>query len=299
MHHRKTVLVALTSVALASLVIDGFARAPVQSADSRPLSFEVVSIKANKSGDFPAPIATSPGGRFTATNVPARALILYAYQMLGFQLDGGPSWLGADRFDITAKAQDEASPEQIRLMLRTLLADRFKLKVRRETRELALYDLVVSRRDGKLGPQLRRAEPDCSSVAPVIGAPPDPSRPPTCGYLGPAPGVSLAAGRSNMSFRGLTMEAFARFLVPMFRRGVTDRTGLTGYFDGDFDFTSEFGPPPPPPGVGDPIDRPTLPSIFTVLPEQLGLKLEPTKGPVEVLVIESVEKPVGDVAQPF
>ena len=86
------------------------------------------------------------------------------------------------------------------------------------------------------------------------------------------------------------MEAFAKLLVGMVRRGVIDRTGLSGYFDGDFDFTTELGPPPPPPGVPDPNDRQSFPTIFTAVQEQLGLKLDSKKGPVDLLVIDHLEK---------
>ena len=90
------------------------------------------------------------------------------------------------------------------------------------------------------------------------------------------------------------MEGFARFLVPAVRRGVIDRTGLTGYFDADFEPTVEIPPPPPPPGVPDPFDRQSFPTIFTVVQEQLGLKLDSQKGPVDVLVIDRMEKPTED-----
>ena len=90
------------------------------------------------------------------------------------------------------------------------------------------------------------------------------------------------------------MEAFARFLGTMVRRHVADQTGLTGYFDGEFDYTAELGPPPPPPGIPDPFDRQSFPSIFTVLQERLGLKLESRKSQLPVLVIDSVEKPSPD-----
>lgn len=199
-----------------------------QSADrARGPSFEAASITPNRSGDLRVTIQPLPGGRFTATNVPMRAVIRFAYRIQNFQVDGGPGWLSADRFDIVAKGADTASQDQLR-------------------------------------------------------------------FIGPLPGSNFQSGRATMAFRGLTMEAFARFLVPMFDRAVVDRTGLAGYFDGDFDPSTEFPPPPPPPGVADPFDRQSFPSIFTVLSEQLGLKLESTRGPVEVFVIDRVEKPSAD-----
>lgn len=90
------------------------------------------------------------------------------------------------------------------------------------------------------------------------------------------------------------MAALAKILVPMVHRTVTDRTGLAGYFDADFDFLMEVGPPPPPPGIPDPFDRSSFLSVFTVFPEQLGLKLESTRGPVDVLVIDGAERPTPD-----
>jgi uncharacterized protein (TIGR03435 family) len=92
----------------------------------------------------------------------------------------------------------------------------------------------------------------------------------------------------------MTMAALAKILVPMVRRSVSDQTGLTGYFDADFDFLAEVGPPPPPPGLPDPFDRASFPTVFTVLPEQLGLKLESRRGPIEVLVIDRAEPPTPD-----
>jgi uncharacterized protein (TIGR03435 family) len=90
------------------------------------------------------------------------------------------------------------------------------------------------------------------------------------------------------------MPALAKILIPMVRRSVTDRTGLDGYFDAEFDFLAEIGPPPPPPGLPDPFDRGSFLSVFTVFPEQLGLKLESTKGSVDVLVIDRVDRPTPD-----
>lgn len=156
---------------------------------------------------------------------------------------------------------------------------------------------MKARSDGKIGPQLRPTQADCASAPPPsnLGIGPSPSNgPPACGYFGMAPGTDVRSGRGGFAFRGQTMAALAKILVPMVHRTVTDRTGLAGYFDADFDFLMEVGPPPPPPGIPDPFDRSSFLSVFTVFPEQLGLKLESTRGPVDVLVIDGAERPTPD-----
>ena len=256
-------------------------------------AFEVASIKSNASGALRVSIQASPGGRFTAINAPVRALIRHAYQLQDFELTGGPKWLDSERFDIVARADGEPPAAQIRLMLRALLAERFKLQLHSQTRELPLYALVMARRDGKTGAGLRRTESDCAGTAPlqdVLGitptsGPPDPDA--ACGFFGPGPGGSV-------KFRGVTIEVLARFLAPPVHRPVVDRTGLTGYFDADLEVTAEFGPPPPPPGVADRVDRASLPSIFTAIQDRLGLKLEAQRGPVTVLVIDRLERTTPD-----
>jgi uncharacterized protein (TIGR03435 family) len=264
----------------------------------RQLVFEAASVKANRSGDVGWRLAPQPGGRLTGTNVPAAALIRFAYDLPDFQVMGGPNWLSSDRFDIVAKAEGDASVAQERVMLRRLLADRFKLIAHTETQQLPIYALVIARSDGRIGPRLRRAEGDCGRVdQPSSDAAfgPSPSNgPPRCGYFGFAPGTDLPSGRGGMAFRGLTMAALAKTLVPMVRRSVSDQTRLTGYFDAEFDFMIELPPPPPPPGVPNPSGREPLVSVFTVFPEQLGLKLDSRRGPVEVLVIDRAEQPTPD-----
>ena len=126
--------------------------------------FEVASIKPNKSGDMRVMMSVQPGGRFTATNVTLRMMIRNAYQLQEFQITGGPSWIADERFDIVAKAETgdgigdpfraepNGQPSRGQLMIRALLADRFKLVAHNETRELPIYALVKARNDGKLGP---------------------------------------------------------------------------------------------------------------------------------------------------
>jgi uncharacterized protein (TIGR03435 family) len=260
-------------------------------------AFEAASVKPNKSGDARSILVPQAGGRLTGTNVTAAELIRFAYGLPDFQISGGPNWLSADRFDIVAKADSDASVDQKRLMLRGLLAERFKLTAHIETRELPIYALVIARSDRRIGPQLRRTEADCAHATPpaFLGIGPSPSNgPPACGFFGMAAGTDFRAGRGGFAFRGLTMAALAKTLVPMVHRSVSDQTGLNGYFDAEFDFLAEIGPPPPPPGLPDPFDRASFLSVFTVLPEQLGLKLDSRRGPVEVLVIDHAEQPTPD-----
>jgi uncharacterized protein (TIGR03435 family) len=255
-------------------------------------AFEAASIRPNKSGSSILGIAPQPGGRFMATNVTVGLLIRNAYQLPRFRVSEGPDWIESDRFDVVATAGYDAPQSQLRLMVQTLLAERFKLKVHTQTREQPVYELVMARRDGRLGPNLRRTEHDCTgedwpNLLPA-------SITTRCGLIGAASDVEIRSGRSRFALLGTSMEGFARFLQGPVRRYVFDRTGLDGYFNGEFDFTVEIDPPPPPPGLPDPYDRTNFQTIFTVLPEQLGLKLEPTTGPVDVLVIDSVERPTPD-----
>ena len=257
-------------------------------------AFDAASVRPNKSGSSLLQMVPQPGGRFAATNVTLGMLIRNAYQVPPFRIYGGPKWIESDRFDVAASVAGNPPQDQIRLMLQRLLAERFKLRVHTERRDQPVFNLVVARRDRRLGPQLRRSEADCAGVSAAVSGLPPPDGPPRCGYIGPAPGSVLSSGHVSMAFRGVTMEGFARFLVAAVRRNVTDRTGLSGYFDGDFESTIEFSPPPPPPGIPDPFDRQNFPSIYTVLQEQLGLKLDSTRGLVDVLVIDTAEPPIPD-----
>ena len=256
-------------------------------------AFEVASVRPNTSGYAGMNLESQPGGRLTGTNVTAALLIEFAYELPNFLMSGGPGWLDSDRFDVVAKAEGNATLNQKRMMLRRLLAERFKLAVHTESRHLAIYAMVMARNDGSLGPQLRRTKAECASADSSLnlGIGPSPAGgPPLCGFFGFAPGTQFSAGRGGLAFRGLTMTALANVFVPILRRSVRDDTGLAGYFDGDFDFIAEFPLPPPPPGMPNPFDAP-FGSVFAVLPDQLGLKLESTKAPVDILVIDSVERP--------
>jgi uncharacterized protein (TIGR03435 family) len=287
--------------------------AQAQSPERLP-SFEVVSVKQNNSGPGGRmQMITQPGGRFLATNAPLKLVISDAFlgaQPLGpSRVLGGPEWIDSARYDINAKASQEfqrptgglpGPPKELLLMLRSLLEDRFKLKAHLETRELPVYELVVARVDGKLGPQLRQSTLDCDAVlaARRAGAPEPPRQPmepPQCGAMrGPARIIS--GGIPMQQFTTMLTVALADDSGSVGRdqgRLVIDKTGLTGRFEFMLAFTPQQMPTQaPPPGV-PPID-PNGPGFFTALEEQLGLKLQSARGPVEVVVIDSVERPTPD-----
>jgi len=258
---------------------------PVWLVAQAPLAFDVASIKPNNSGAIPEQVRFyPPSGRVTMTNVTVRRLIQQAYQLQDQQLSGGPGWIASERFDILANSEaTNLSPMDRWAMVRALLADRFKLKTHVEMRELSVFALVLSRRDGTIGEHLKRVTPDCSPPAAPRTTPIDLSIPNQCGVLMGGPG--------RMNFRGVTMEAIAAQLSSRVGRSIVDRTGLAGRFDLDV----EFAPTPVRSDGSDPSlgDRPTsdAPSIYTAIQEQLGLKLESQKTAIDVTVIDRVEHP--------
>ena len=277
-----------------------------QQADAAAPTFEVATIKLNNSDDQRQFIRRQPGGRVTVTNIPARQLILIAYQLQSFQVVGGPSWITTDRFDITAKLEANTPPatlpntgsaarfeqDPIQQALRTLFAHRFKLKRHRETREMDIYALVLAKPGSGPGAGLKQSTTDCSPAAVAArrggqsqGPPgPSPSDASFCGLTG-------RPGQIRMG--GSLLSDATTVLGQITGRMVIDRSGLSG----NWDFTLTFRPDMPfglPPGVDPPTIDPAAPSIFTALQEQLGLKLESTKGPVDVLVIDGIEHPTLD-----
>jgi len=239
-------------------------------------AFDVASVKANHSGLPTVNFGMPGGGRFTATNAPLREIIRVAFDNVpDFLIVDAPEWIRVERFDISARAEGGPDRDQLFTMIRTLLADRFKLATHRETRELPQYTLMRAKPDGALGPRLRPAAADCAAImaAAQKGTPPPRSDRILCGSRN-RPGL-IAVG-------GMTMDQIARGLWPQLGRVVIDRTGLQGSYDVDLEFA---------PDLSTPSD---LPSIFTAVQEQLGLKLESTRGPADVLVIDHVERPRED-----
>ena len=284
------------------------AQAPAAADPS--VTFDVASVKPNKSGDGRMMIGAPPGGRFTMTNIPLRQIIQLAYQIQPFQLIGGPGWIGNDRFDIIAKAPDNtpgfgppgsASPGPMQYMLRNLLADRFNLKVHTESREMPIYAMILARPDGKLGPKLQAATVDCAAMRGRRGGGPGgaPAGPPPIPAPGERPQCGMFMGIGSIAAGGVTLTQLATTLSPRVGRIVIDRTGLTGLYEFNLDFTPDQipqgGPGVAPPGAPPlPVIDPNGPSIYTAIQEQLGLKLDSQRGPVDVVVIDSVEQPTAD-----
>ena len=250
--------------------------------DTDGLVFAVASVKPTSAGarEF-YPVAMDPDGRFAWKNVTLGRLIRSAYRMPPSRpMVGAPSWFNSDRFDVEARAEGRPTEEQTWSMVQSLLADRFKLKVHDETRDLPVYTLVVARSEGGLGARIR---PSACVAEDKVSLPPGPL---DLGRPIPLPcgGVRSMTLQGTIQARFATMAKFADALGMLVGRPVQDRTGLSGRFDLEVEWTPAPGPPgPAAPGVG--------PATFAAIEEQLGLRLEPQTGPVDVLVVDHVERP--------
>jgi len=235
-------------------------------------TFEVATIKPSDPTAQGSSVGIAPGGIFRARNVTLKRLMQQVYDVRGYQILGGPAWLGTQGYDIQAKGNGPAVSEedlakmtnaerdqfQVQMIarVRALLEDRFQLKVHRETKEMPIYSLVAA----KGGPKLTaRTEPSGRDGFNVRG------------------GSGKDASTLDVTGTRVRMSSLVRFLSEQVERPVVDKTGLTG----DYDFKMNFVP-----GLAD-ADGP---SVFTALQEQLGLRLESQKGPVEMVVIDGVEK---------
>jgi uncharacterized protein (TIGR03435 family) len=229
-----------------------------------------------------------PGGRIDVVNVPIIDLIVNAWHVLPFQIFGAPSWVKTARYDISAKPEKPPKPSDVKLMLKALLMESFGLAVQRETRNLPIYALVIAEKDGKLGPSLTQStEGSCTAHDPEMSSPvPVPGKPSSrwCGLLMMQP--------RRLNGAGVSVSSLAEQLSLTTGRHVTDMTGLKGYYDINLQWTSDEGqlPIPDQPKAASPSD-PSGQSLFAALRGQLGVKLESTKGPVEVIVIDHVERP--------
>ncbi len=269
---------------LVGIVILGGTLATLEA--QSPLKFEVATIRLNKSDETRVSGGFQPGGVYRVTNYTLRSLIAAAYLRPqinpDFLISGGPRWIDSDRFDIEAKADGEfpvvSGPESVsstrRVMLQSLLAERFQLKVHMASFERPIYVLTMVGGNRKHISGLIGAAVDCT----------------TAGIR--APSCTPRIGPGMLDLHGTTMRQFAGLLPRFVDRMVRDQTGLTGSLDLKLNWTPAprewVAPPNPDVALAPPADGP---SIFTAIQEQLGLKLEPSRGPVEFLVIDEAERP--------
>lgn len=231
-------------VATAVLLVAAIAKA------QQPV-FDVASVKINRLGEGGGQ-RTSRNGVVEFTNSTLEACIRWAYDIRDFQIVGAPSWLNGDRYDIHAKAAPSTSDQQLRVMLQALLAERFGLKVHRETKELPMYSLVVWKGGGKGGAKLKKTTAGVST---------------------------LSAGPDRITDRAVTMATLSSQLSTVLERVVVDKTGLADRYDIKLEWVPELEA-----STGD------GPSVLSAIQEQLGLKLEAGKGQVEVIAIDHVER---------
>jgi uncharacterized protein (TIGR03435 family) len=264
-------------------------RAPLTQATTQETardSFVHASIKPHSPATPRHSLTPIIDGRFTATDFTLKDVLMWTNRMLAGQLIGLPPWAYSDRFDLEAQVGSElsnlgdSSHPRIMAMLRTLVADRFKLELSRETRQMPVADLMVANRDGKLGAGLKPSAGDCKDTreSPYV-------TPESCGIL--KMGSGLLIGKK------LTMKVLGGMLSwwNEVDRVVYDRTDLDGYFDVHLEFTSDAPPPFDESAKTGAKSAPISPALLTALETQLGLRLEAKQGPVDVLVIRQAEKP--------
>ena len=254
-------------------------------------AFEVTSIKPNNALDRSGTISGPSGSQFRVTNISLRMIVTYAYNVRDLELVDVPSWASAEKFDITATYPANAAHtlDETRAMVQRVLAERFGLRVRRETRDMPIYRLVRARDDGRLGPSLNASDVDCvqwlaEKKPQIIGTPP-------VGPGGARPACMFVTQRNYIAAGTRPIGDLARGLEGIVGRRVVDATGLTGNFDISLQWTPTPGldlQPAASTGSAEPV------SLFAALQEQLGLKVEAARGPVDVLVVDAVERPTPD-----
>jgi bla regulator protein BlaR1 len=251
---RVDLTIVLAMIAVAAV---GFS----SQAPSKP-SFQVASVKANANSGFSPTTMRMAGNRFITTGMPLFPLIMQFYNLRDFQISGGPAWINTDQWDIEAVADDGAvlqtvnfenpdKPTPASLMVQSLVENRFQFRFHSETKELPVYELTVARN----GPKIKLSKDQ-------------------------GPGTRKG-GRGEIELQAYPFATFVYLLARQLDHALIDKTNLKGLYDIKLQWSTELK-------AESSSDRP---SIFTALQDQLGLKLESAKGPVEVLVIDSVSKP--------
>jgi uncharacterized protein (TIGR03435 family) len=252
----------------------GVSLAVVMAFAQNPPAFDAASVKPNTSGTGGFSMGTSHG-RLTASNVPVRTLILKGFHAKDFQVTGGPGWLETERYDVVAKTENTSiSDNDLWLLLQPLLEDRFKLRFHRETKQLPVYSMTVAKGGPKMKPHVGDDEPTMSG--------------------------RMGSGKASLAGTRTSMARLADTLGEHTDRIVVDSSGLKGAYDFKLDWAQEDSHEPAGLSMLSSLQEGlglAGPSIFTALQEQLGLKLEPAKGPVQIIVIDSAEKASANCAR--
>ncbi len=264
---RKLLLAAVSMAAVAGPIVFGIVNAPPSSAQSQAgtpanaPSFEVASVKPDKSGNNGSHWrGNDSAGKITAVNISLRDIVKYAYGVRDYQISG-PDWIKSERYDIAVEAAGPTKQEELERMMQMLLAERFKLALHREEKVLPVYALVVA----KSGLKVKAVQSD--------------------GH------TSSNSTRGHLTSQNASMSKFAEVLSRHTDRPVVDQTGVKGAYDFKLEWTPDDKPSRPPEQADGIVTNETsAPSIFTALQEQLGLKLEARKAPVDILVIDHAEK---------
>jgi uncharacterized protein (TIGR03435 family) len=249
-----------------------------------PPSFVVATIKLAPPEAQGMRIGSPGPGRFTMVNMTLQGMIGFAWGGTGgtMQVSGGPNWMDKDRFNVEAQAEGQPSMNDMRLMLRSLLIERFALKTHNTSKEIDVYNMVLARADKKLGPKVTDWDGKCGGREPPPAAPGNPR----CSAFFRPPGLVMV---------GVSMSVLANMLggqLTGLGRPVVDKTGLTGEYNMELEY--KFPPPPGAPGAAAPApasDDPFAPSLFTAVQEQLGVKLQAGKGTADVLVVDQANHP--------
>ena len=319
----RSVIVAGVVAALPALL--GAQLGPAGPPPDPNAQFEAASIKPfDASGSGPVRMMIAPG-RMEASGVPARLLLRQALRVQDYQILNVPDWADTERYAIVAKAPDGAPPNAMPAMMTNLLKERFKMVTHTESREMAIFNLVLARTDGRLGPSLKPTSAECQAELKARVGGPGPGRaggaggpagpggpggpggaagfgraggpPPPPDFNQPSPCGSMRMGGGLANASGQPIAGLVQLLAQFSGRPVVDKTGLTGQYDFDLKWSPDPGQGRggglggPPPGAPAPQVDPDAPNLYTAVQEQLGLKLENARGPVDVVVVDRFERP--------
>jgi uncharacterized protein (TIGR03435 family) len=251
--------------------------------------FEVASVRPARPDERGGGYRFEPNGRAVISNFTLKNLIMVAWHLQDFQIAEGPAWIDSDRYDIEARATGNPDEGASRMMLRTLLIERFGLRARREIRDLPEYSLVSAKSTRPSGLQ-EASDGKCTVSAAEFPPTLPANQPPYCGFKQVVKRAEKGSMLTQLRGTGVTLSMLARILGNILDYPVVDSTGIDGRFDFTLEFADDHGGIGPSPETSDVGGA----SIFTALQEQLGLKLQSRKGPQEVLVVDHADRPTGN-----